>query len=284
MFVDSIVGFASLALTIAGFINPSQVPNAKVRLHIQAGKDGTEGLGEAGSHIPTISLLDTSNRFLGEFSANSQLKLGSDQYWNYDVSTAIPSELKTLNIRTDYCHSWYSPGKYYAEKELRCGWLDGDNSNGNSVYGMALNTDILGSGYIESYVQRNPNPGDICSSGSSPFKWSFKDTYGKKAYVTSRGGAIEICDSPTSWGPSMLSLEQWIFCDMITKTKVPICGHGKEEGCVEYNRGQNKLSRPQRTMTANNVSCRDISYDSYDLKYFVISDINGTILDDGSNV
>ncbi|KAF9103542.1 hypothetical protein BGX27_010539 [Mortierella sp. AM989] len=334
MFVDSIVGWVGLVLTIAGLINPSQVPNAKIRVKIQTGKDGN-GLNGAGGHIPSITLDDTSNRRFGEFNARNKPKRGSDQYWNHDISTSIPSELKILDVKMEhfylsgsqivkgslndgpclaylswtpedvifnaearkgaitgdlfyfYGHSWYPSGKNFGGKDLRCGWMDGDNTNGNSVYGMLLNTDILGSGYIGSYADRNPNPKDICywgvsfSTGSTPRKRSIKDTYGTKAYVTSGGGAIEICDSPTSWGPSMLSLEQGIFCDMVTKTKMQICGRGKKEGCVKYNCSQNKLGRPQRTMTANSVSRNDISHGSYDLEYFVISDINGTVTDDG---
>ncbi|KAG0247623.1 hypothetical protein BG011_001148 [Mortierella polycephala] len=344
MYVDSIVGWASLVLGIAGLLNPSKVPNAKVRVHLQSGKD-IEGLSGAGGHIPTITIKDTSSRYLGQYQPNylSPATLGNDRYWNYDISTAIPSELRTLDVKMEYSasdgwgglkmkslddglclaymswtpedtmfnyrarkgvitgdlfyfcgRSWYPSGKSHESYRLRCGWLDGDNSNGNSVFGMFLNTDILGNGYIQSYSQRYPNPSDICywgvtfSGGSSPYKKRStpKDAFGNKAYVTTGTGAIEICDSPTSWGPSMLSLEEGIFCDMVTKTKLPICGRGKKEHCVKYNdnRRSNNGGRGQRTMAANNVSRDDISFNSYDLQYFTISDVNGTVIDDGSDV
>jgi hypothetical protein len=188
-------------------------------------------------------------------------------------------------------HSWYPSGKVFGGKDLRCGWLDGDNTNGNSVYGMNINTDILGNDFFGEYSKKHPNPSDICywgvgfMKGSSPYtKRSIENKYGNKAYVTTSDGAIEICDSPTSWGPSMLSLKQGIFCDMITKTKIPICGRGKKENCVKYIRDQQKgYSRLQRTLTANNVSRIDITFNTYELEYLVIEDVNGTVIDDGSS-
>ncbi|KAF9984541.1 hypothetical protein BGZ75_003894 [Mortierella antarctica] len=350
MFVDSIVGWASLVVGIAGLLNPSKVPNAKVRLQIQTGKDGN-GLSGSGGHIPTIVLKDTSDRYLGEYEPNylKPATLGSDKYWNYDVSTRISGELKTLDVKMEYSaadgwgglkwkslddglclaymswapedsmfnyearrgaitgdlfyfcgRSWYPSGKSHGGTPLRCGWLDGDNTNGNSVFGMFLNTDILGNGYIKDYSQRNPKPSDICfwgvtfSGGSSPHKKRSTpaEAFGNKAYVTAGPGAIEICDSPTSWGPSMLSLEEGVFCDMVTKTKLPICGRGQNDQCVKYhdNRRSNNRGRPggsrraQRTIAANNVSRDDISFNSYDLQYFTVMDLNGTVIDDGSEV
>ncbi|KAG0244997.1 hypothetical protein BG011_002827 [Mortierella polycephala] len=188
-------------------------------------------------------------------------------------------------------HAWYYSGKKHGTTDLRCGWLDGDDTNGGSVRGMFLNTDILGNGYINSYAANNPIPSDICywgvsfTTGANPFNRSVpKDIYGNKAYVTAGEGAIALCDSPTSRGPSMLSLKEGVFCDMFTKTKVPICGRGEKEGCVNYNRRLSRAGRAQRTMAANSVSRDSISHDSYELEYFVIADINGTVIDDGSSV
>ncbi|KAG0298971.1 hypothetical protein BGZ98_010395 [Dissophora globulifera] len=191
--------------------------------------------------------------------------------------------------------SWYPSGKVRKGYEVRCGWLDGDNSNGNSVYGMLLNTDILGDGFIESYSENYPDPSAIChwgvgfSGGASPNskRSPSLEKYGNKAYVTAGTGAIAICDSPTSWGPSMLSLEEGIFCDMVTKNKIPICSPGMKERCVSYNNNNSLASgraRGQRNMTVNRLSRNEISLDSYELHYFVRSDVNGTVIEDGSEV
>ncbi|KAG0353959.1 hypothetical protein BGZ54_001927, partial [Gamsiella multidivaricata] len=83
-----------------------------------------------------------------------------------------------------------------------------------------------------------------------------------------------------------------IFCDMMTKTNVSLCNRHKKEGCFNYNRRLNKAGRAtQRSLTlamptANNAlpprAALDISHDSYELEYFVISD--GTIIGDGTGI
>ncbi|KAG0315040.1 hypothetical protein BGZ99_007702 [Dissophora globulifera] len=322
-------------------MDPNSVPTAKVRVQFQSGRDGTQGLSDAGGHIPSVLLRDTSGRNLGGLPAKGA-KLGSDRFQNYDISIAN-SDLKTLEVMMEtlsgdgtttgtkslddglclaqfmwtpgesmlfsqdrkgvisgdlfyLCgYSWYYSGKTHNGYELRCGWLDGDNSNGNSVHGMILNTDILGSGYIESYSKNYPNPSDICywgvnfSGGASPHsKRSLPlEKYGSKAYVTAGPGAIAICDSPTSWGPSMLSLEEGIFCDMVTKTKLPICSPDMKDRCVSYNSNHGPASgraRGQRNLTANKLSRDEVSFDSYELHYLVKSDLSGTVIDHGSEV
>ncbi|KAG0215515.1 hypothetical protein BGX28_009563 [Mortierella sp. GBA30] len=124
-----------------------------------------------------------------------------------------------------------------------------------------------------------------------------KDVYGNKAYVTAGEGVIALCDVPTSWGKSMASLQEGIFCDMVTKTKVPICNRGKKDGCFNYNhrsRSNNAGRRIERSLTlvppttSNNTlsptAALDVSFTSYELEYFVISDINGTVIDDGTGI
>ncbi|KAF9961514.1 hypothetical protein BGZ72_003352 [Mortierella alpina] len=343
MFVDSIVGWASLVVGIVGLISSSKVPYAKIRVQLVAARNGAPGPSDDGGHIPTIQLRDTDGNDLGWYrTISSAQKMKASEYWNHDIKSIRPTELKTLDVRMEYevsvrharyktsmndglclaymawvpedamfnhaaragsitgdlfyyCgYSWYDAGRDIGGTPLRCGWLDGDNSNGNSVHGMFLNTDILGSGYIKAYSKNNPNTRDICSwgvtfsGGPSPHskRSTLASTYGNKAYVTAKGGATELCDSPTSWGPSMLSLEEGVFCDMATKTKIPMCTDDKQEdGCVNYKRrftGKRSLS-PSRTLQAKNVSSDDISFSTYDLEYFTRSDINGTVIDDGAD-
>ncbi|KAF9962644.1 hypothetical protein BGZ70_008013 [Mortierella alpina] len=136
-------------------------------------------------------------------------------------------------------------------KHLRCGWLDGDNANGSSVYGMFIDTDVFGSGYGNNASDNGP-------------------------------GAIELCDSPTSWGRSMLSLQEGIFCDMATKTKVPICKTVRPQADDNNRYGKRSLSSVRGTATAVNVSQEALAQTSYSLECFVVSDINDTIFDDGS--
>ncbi|KAF9952408.1 hypothetical protein BGZ72_006309 [Mortierella alpina] len=192
-------------------------------------------------------------------------------------------------------YAWYYSGTTMGGKHLRCGWMDGDNTNGNSVYGMLLSTDVFGSGYFKSYANKYRYSGDYCNMGITfypgPYPLPFhrkrslsKDEFGNNAYITTGPGAIELCDSPTSWGRSMLSLQEGVFCDMTTKTKVPICRDGQTEGCMVYEhsrRSKRSLHNAQGSATAVNVTQEALSYRFYNLEYFVVSDLNGNVIDDG---
>ncbi|KAG0350089.1 hypothetical protein BGZ54_004022, partial [Gamsiella multidivaricata] len=67
-----------------------------------------------------------------------------------------------------------------------------------------------------------------------------------------------------------------------------------KEGCFNYNRCLDKAGRvAQRSLTLatpitnNTLSPRaalDISHGSYELEYFIVSDINGTVIDDGTGI
>ncbi|CAO3566019.1 unnamed protein product [Mortierella alpina] len=192
-------------------------------------------------------------------------------------------------------YSWYYSGRKVDGKHLRCGCLDGDNTNGNSVYGMFVDTDVFGSEYVKSHAEKHSYPTDYCRlgiwfyPGAYPLSYHKRslpqDRYGNNAYLTTGPGAIELCDSSTSWGRSMLSLQEGIFCDMATNTKVPICRNGQTAGCMLYDNnryGKRNLHGLHGTATAVNVSQEALAHTSYSLEYFVVSDINGTMIDDGS--
>ncbi|KAF9580997.1 hypothetical protein BGW38_002143 [Lunasporangiospora selenospora] len=195
---------------------------------------------------------------------------------------------------------WYYSGKSMPSKgvnyEPRCGWVDGDNSSGNSVHSVLLNTGILGNGYLKGFYNSKKNIQDVCGwgiafyKGALPRKRSATETFGNKAYITAGEGAISLCDSPTSWGPSMLSLSEGVFCDMETKTKIPLCHDGQTTGCMKYDRVQGKMNSrgrrgpPQRFLAPHNVSREAVSFDSYKVEYFTRSYMNGTVYDDGSDV
>jgi hypothetical protein len=339
--IDTLASWVGIANTLMAAVNPQSVPDAKVRVRFATGRD-IKGLSGAGGDLPNVILTDTENRRLGFLDGTGSLQHamtknfdiqtisgGTLKMLNVDMGSSAngkgyndglclgqmiwapedkmwDAEQRRGIITGDlfyYCgYSWYMSGLWEGDTELRCGWLDGDNSNGNSVYGFNINTDILGAGFIEGYARKYPNPSDICSWGigfkkgnyhakrSYHQKRSIQDKYGNKAYVSASTGAIALCDSPTSYGPSFLSLEEGIFCDMHTKTKIPICGKGKIDGCVKYNSGQlrnnsgqlKKGLRPQRYLTTQNVTRGAISYDSYDLEYFTTTTLNGTVIDDGS--
>ncbi|KAG0196198.1 hypothetical protein BGX28_010429, partial [Mortierella sp. GBA30] len=101
--------------------------------------------------------------------------------------------------------------------------------------------------------------------------------FGNQVRVHKSLSAIELCDSPTSWGSSFFSIEEGVFCDMSTKTKVPLCKAGETEGCFVYEKpivnGRGGYS------TKRYVGVRGSTV-KYNATYFVTSDENGRVIDD----
>ncbi|KAG0358236.1 hypothetical protein BC939DRAFT_441727 [Gamsiella multidivaricata] len=98
LFVDNIVGWASLVVGIAGLINPHEVPNAKIRVRFQSAKNGQSGLEAADSHLPAMTLKDTSGKHLGGYTQdyNGPKKLGATQR---SLTLAIPATNNILSFR-----------------------------------------------------------------------------------------------------------------------------------------------------------------------------------------
>ena len=47
--------------------------------------------------------------------------------------------------------------------------------------------------------------------------------------------ATELCRDPLSHGPSLVSFEEGVYCDMETKTTWPLCtGSKNEAGCYDW--------------------------------------------------
>ncbi|KAF9361074.1 hypothetical protein BGX34_007346 [Mortierella sp. NVP85] len=326
MLIDSLLTWATVAVTLAQEASQWKVPDNKIRVAFQIGQDGHQGNSGLGGQIPTVHIQDVNTRFLAMYynTGSDWIDAGANKV--IDVDMARSSELWTLSVKMENDNTsldnagrmlnandrtgavpgdlfwlcgldWTYSGFQVNGTELRCGWLDGDNTTGNAPHVMYLNTDIMGQKFVKNFVQDTPGNG-ICewgvffARGASPKKKrAIKDTYGKRAFVTANGGAIELCDSPTSRGKSMLSLKEGIFCDVLTKTKVPLCRGRKRDGCFKYERHVDENGRPQRSMTfikpTFTLSTRadfDLTHHSYDLDYFVISDISGRVIDNGTGI
>ncbi|KAI9691517.1 MAG: hypothetical protein M1822_007588 [Bathelium mastoideum] len=60
----------------------------------------------------------------------------------------------------------------------------------------------------------------------------------------------ELCESPTSWGPSLANTKENLFCDMTTKKSWPICKSGTSCACLDlgsYSSPQNATSMSANT-------------------------------------
>ncbi|KAF9572938.1 hypothetical protein EC968_009244 [Mortierella alpina] len=210
-------------------------------------------------------------------------------------------------------YKWYPSGKVYHGYELRCGWLDGDDTFGNSVKGLFLDLDKFGKGFVEAHAREHRDESSFCSDGvrfypgSLPLSKRFitansnandstatttlapiltpRSMYGNRALWSTQVSANELCDSATSYGPSMVNTKEGIFCDMTTKTKVPLCDSSRTEGCMDHSHLQ-KRDHPalSQNLYAKNVPKDLVSFESYQIEYFTLTDVNGTIIDNGPHI
>ncbi|KAK3805736.1 MAG: hypothetical protein J3R72DRAFT_112228 [Linnemannia gamsii] len=169
---------------------------------------------------------------------------------------------------------------------INCGWMVARRDG--FVGQLNINLDVMADGFIDDYKGM-----DLCSWGVS-MRSGFLDrpatkrslsspdehvtAFGNQVRVHKSLSAIELCDSPTSWGSSFFSIEEGVFCDMSTKTKVPLCKTGETKGCFVYERpivnGRGEYST-KRTVGVRGSTMK------YNATYFVTSDQDGRVVDDG---
>jgi len=71
--------------------------------------------------------------------------------------------------------------------------------------------------------------------------------------------AKNLCNSATSWGPDFVSESEGQFCDMNTKTLMPLCSKADIEGCVNVDSVEKRVTK--RTMVAKRAV--DLTQKSY---------------------
>ncbi|KAF9902462.1 hypothetical protein EC991_004879 [Linnemannia zychae] len=172
-------------------------------------------------------------------------------------------------------------------QEVNCGWMV--NNRDGFVAQLNINLDVMGEHFIDNF-----NGKDLCywgvgMAGGSPSRPGMRSrslssaneqvsAFGNQVRVHKSLSAIELCDSPTSWGSSFFSVEEGVFCDMSTKTKIPLCKAGETEGCFVYEKPV--INGRGRYSTKRNVGVRGSSV-KYNATYFVTRDENGRVIDDG---
>ncbi|KAF9991867.1 hypothetical protein BGZ79_003889 [Entomortierella chlamydospora] len=94
---------------------------------------------------------------------------------------------------------------------------------------LNINLDVMGEGFIDDFKGK-----DLCYWGVGMAS-SYHSRPGKRSlaspdeHVAASGNQARVhkspstIDCPTSWGSSFFSIEEGVFCDMSTKTKVPLC-------------------------------------------------------------
>ncbi|KAG0332446.1 hypothetical protein BG004_001264 [Podila humilis] len=187
---------------------------------------------------------------------------------------------------------WNHSGQYVHSAggtvHASCGWFGGDRG---FVSLLNINLNVMGNHYVKGYANSNlcglgvgfergwdgstPNPP---SKRSLPTPERHVAAFGNQVRVHKELSAIALCDSPTSWGSSFLSIDEGIFCDMSTKTKIPICKVGETDGCFVYEKLRVNGRGGYSTKRNMYVKGSDVKYNA---TYFVTTDGNGKIVDDG---
>ncbi|KAF9282956.1 hypothetical protein BGZ74_002050 [Mortierella antarctica] len=240
-------------------------------------------------------------------SRNEEIDYLKITYWSKDalclavVSWAPPSTTHNYKLRAGMVtgdifrlcgYDWNHSGQGIATNDggftyVSCAWMAIDRGFTKS---FDLNLGVMGNHFIGNFKNSN-----LCGLGIAfergdervprdPMKRSLSSpsehiaAFGNKLRVHKDLSAIELCDSPTSWGSSFLSLDEGILCDMSTKTKIPICKVGETGGCFVYEKprvnGRNAYSTKRDVYVKGSTM-------KYNATYFVVSDANGKILDDG---
>ncbi|CAE7195967.1 hypothetical protein CFE70_007679 [Pyrenophora teres f. teres 0-1] len=131
----------------------------------------------------------------------------------------------------------------------KCTWIDADHSN--DIVNAALKFDVKA--YGENVL--DTVNGDACAptlfgpdSGPIADQPGKRDTDDRPLWMTERlimsnftsQPAEELCSSATSWGPDFIGSDGK-FCDMSSKTLIPLCSSEAIDGCIEVDENEGAL-------------------------------------------
>ncbi|KAF9156871.1 hypothetical protein DFQ26_009205 [Actinomortierella ambigua] len=188
-------------------------------------------------------------------------------------------------------YPWYYSGHKLDGRDFRCGWLDADNTTPRTPYFVNINAGVMGKDSIKSFEDK-----DLCGLGVGVAVdgrirkraiegdiAAHKKAFGNRANVHQSLSAIALCDSPTSWGSSFYSIDEGVFCDMSTKTKYKICDANSTKPCASY---EQTLKRDGSSkIVIQNPGARSSSKPiEFVAEYFTTTDLNGTVIDDGTGL
>ncbi|KAG0276547.1 hypothetical protein BGZ96_003233 [Linnemannia gamsii] len=326
MLLDTVVGVVAFLLTAVSLIK-SPDDQGFVAVSIWNGNDG-DGLEGSAGGFPWISIKGTGGEDLGrDMDQNRKLKNSAQVTVNVKVvdnievgtvrlsmhntdaicaamiSWAPSSNMPNAEHRAGFVVGdlFYFCGKawnhsrqqhYLKDKKewvnLKCGWLDADNTAPKSTKFVTINTDIMSTTNLGHF---DAAKNDICywgfatatNAAYSPMKRASEHLakFGNQVHVSKDLSAVELCDSETSWGSSFYSIDEKIFCDMSTKTKIPLCENGNVAGCFNYISPRNSHSLGYSNQRRGSIRTPS-GIRNFNVSYFTITDLNGNIVDDGN--
>lgn len=137
-----------------------------------------------------------------------------------------------------------------------CTWIDGNHSNGIKADMLMIN--------FASFVNvdtSSTDPSSLCGypafraytdeASTEIFKREFKPDTRLVVSNHSHHNATEVCTHPNSLGPDFVSLHEGVFCDMMTRTTLPLCSKAITKDCYDLDNhmqvGRRGISRRSYT-------------------------------------
>ncbi|KAK0113923.1 hypothetical protein ONS96_014772 [Cadophora gregata f. sp. sojae] len=240
-----------------------------------------QGAGQdiAAGDAPTITVDQSSPGTRAEFVG---LSGGDDAICIAWVTVAQKDETLggrwTGDVGYSCGENWYEQAEFagYIDKDgpqteenkfiPHCSWLDGDHTNDiksaamkfrTLAYGEeSTNTINNGAGCTATIWGTDTGPINDKPSGKRSLQKARSGLKPRPEWMESRlvvsnitqHSAKDLCTSATSWGPDFVSESEGLFCDMGTKTLLPLCGGQDVDGCVDVDEVEKKVKK--RTVVA----------------------------------
>ncbi|KAG0250026.1 hypothetical protein DFQ27_009653 [Actinomortierella ambigua] len=188
-------------------------------------------------------------------------------------------------------YAWNYSGHTLKGSGIRCAWLDADSTAPNSAYFININTGVMGQEGINFHKDSNlcglgvgvASDGGLRKRAIEGDIAAHQKAFGNRARVHKSLSAIALCDSPTSWGSSFYSIDEGVFCDMSTKTKYQICDANSTKPCAAYEKTL-KRDGSSKIVIRNPGARSSAKPKEFVAEYFITTDINGTVIDDGAGL
>ncbi|KAG0258812.1 hypothetical protein DFQ27_004413 [Actinomortierella ambigua] len=285
-------------MTALATIIPPDLNRGSLTFRLWVGRDRVESgvdLSESGGDIPEIQIANiwlltrsdyghrTDGICMATFSWQASDNIPPSASANSGV---LPGDLLYL------CgYPWNYSGHVVRGRGLRCAWLDADNTAPGSAYFININTGVLGQENIGSFEGKNLCGLGVGVAAGERYRKralegdiaAHKKAFGNRARVHQSLSAVALCDSPTSWGSSFYSIDEGVFCDMSTKTKYKICDANSTKPCAAYEQTL-KRDGSSKIVIQNPGAKSSTKPIEFVAEYFTTTDINGTVIDDGTGL
>ncbi|KAG0333972.1 hypothetical protein BG004_000608 [Podila humilis] len=239
---------------------------------------------------PSGDLPDNSQKHVNvPLSHNEEINYVTATYANRDalclalMSWAPPSTTNNYKERAGMItgdifrlcgYSWNHSGQFISLEgrpsvHASCGWFGTDRGFLNL---LNIILDVMGNHFLKGYANAN-----LCGFGVGFQRAEMDQLHAPFKEIVAYFRETRRCLCPTSWGSSFLSIDGGIFCDMSTKTKIPICKVGETDGCFVYEKPRVNGRGGYSTKRNMYVKGSEIKYNA---TYIVLSDGTGRIVDD----